>query len=145
MTASGTHLIEVHDWLRDELDRLREQVEAYLGGDGERPRELRAHCLLFCSAVTQHHTGEDDLMFPALAERFPDLRPALEQLARDHILVAGIMRALEELVASLAEEVDDIQARHVRGELEGLAALLESHFTYEEKRLVDALNATGAR
>ncbi|WP_176737986.1 hypothetical protein [Micromonospora inyonensis] len=29
----------------------------------------------------------------------------------------------------------------VRAELDGLAAVLESHFTYEEKKLVAALNA----
>jgi hypothetical protein len=36
------------------------------------------------------------------------------------------------------------ERRRVRAELDGLAALLESHFGYEEKRLVSALNALEA-
>ncbi|WP_206068112.1 hypothetical protein [Nonomuraea composti] len=35
----------------------------------------------------------------------------------------------------------DAQNRNVQGELDGLAALVESHFTYEERKIAAALNA----
>jgi hemerythrin-like domain-containing protein len=105
LTAFGNQLIEVHLWLREELARLREDVDSYLDG-GERPRELRAHCLTFCSALSRHHTGEDDGAFPVLAEQFPELRPVLEELRRDHHMVAGILRRLEELLGSLGSDPD---------------------------------------
>ncbi|WP_336216308.1 hemerythrin domain-containing protein [Nonomuraea sp. LPB2021202275-12-8] len=140
-TAYGHQLTEVHIWLREELARLREDVDSYLDGAGERPRELRAHCLTFCSAVRRHHSGEDGTAFPALAERLPELRPVLDELERDHQMVADIMTRLEELLSGLSPQVD---ARAVRAELDGLAALLESHFVYEEKRLVTALNELDA-
>ena len=75
-------------------------------GRGERPRELRAHCLPFCSALSRHHTGEDEGAFPVLAERFPELRPVLAELERDHQVVAGILRRLEELLGGLGAEAD---------------------------------------
>ncbi len=52
LAAFGNQLIEIHIWLREELALLREDVDAYLDGRGGRPRELRAHCLTFCSALT---------------------------------------------------------------------------------------------
>ncbi|MEU7828696.1 hemerythrin domain-containing protein [Nonomuraea sp. NPDC049129] len=135
LTAFGNQLIEVHLWLREELARLREDVYAH----PERPRELRAHCLTFCSAVTKHHSGEDEGAFPALAEQFPELRPVLDELARDHRQVADIMRELQELLGDLEADPE-----RVRADLDGLAALLESHFVYEERRLISALNALDA-
>ncbi|MCO6004087.1 hemerythrin domain-containing protein [Actinoallomurus purpureus] len=94
--------------------------------------------------MTRHHTGEDDLAFPYLAGRFPELRPVLTELRRDHDIVAGIMRALQDLLVGLTVDPDPAGRRRVRAELDGLAALLESHFGYEEKRLVSALNALEA-
>jgi hemerythrin-like domain-containing protein len=140
-TAPGTRLIEIHDWLRDELDRLREELDAYLDGDADRPRDLRTHCSLFCDALTLHHGGEDAAVFPLLAELRPELRPALDQLARDHVIVADLLAELRTLVTNLPERPGEDEARRVRGELEGLSAVLESHLTFEERRLVDAMNA----
>lgn len=142
LAAFGNQLIEVHLWLREELARLREAVDVYLDGGGDRPRDLRAHCLTFCSAVDRHHTGEDGGAFPVLAERFPELRPVLEELTRDHHMVADILRRLEHLLRDL--EPVAAEAQRVRAELDGLAALLESHFVYEEKRIVSALNSLTA-
>ena len=132
LTAFGHQLIEVHLWLREELAALRETLD----GGGARPRELRAHCLSFCSAVTRHHTGEDGDAFGEIAERFPDLRPVLDELRRDHRLVEDSLNRLEELLDAV--DADPIV---VRRELDSLAALMETHFVYEEKRIVEALNA----
>ncbi|MFG1879784.1 hemerythrin domain-containing protein [Sphaerisporangium sp. NPDC049003] len=144
LAAFGNQLIEVHLWLREELARLREDVDSHLDGHGERPRELRAHCLTFCSALSRHHTGEDDGVFPVLAERFPALRPVLDELKRDHHLVSDILLRLEELLGGIQPDPGPSEARRVRAELDGLTALLESHFVYEEKRIVTTLNSLNA-
>lgn len=143
LAAFGNQLVQVHLWLRDELDELRENVDAYLEGRGGLPQELRAHCLTFCTAIGRHHTGEDAGAFPALAAQFPELRPVLEKLEHDHEMVADIMRRLQELLDGLDAGAgpDRVEAQRVRGELDGLSSLLESHFVYEEKQLVAALNA----
>ena len=143
LTAFGNQLIEVHLWLREELARLRDDVDLYLEGNGRRPRDLRVHCLAFCSALERHHGGEDVGPFPVLAAQVPELRPVIEELQRDHHLVAATLRSLEHLVDGLAEDTspDEGEADRVRRELDTLAALLETHFGYEEKRLVSALNA----
>ncbi|MGW4404332.1 hemerythrin domain-containing protein [Nonomuraea sp. NPDC004702] len=134
LAAFGNQLIDVHLRLREELARLRDTA-----GRGGSLRDLRTHCLTFCSAIITHHTGEDATAFPVLAAEFPELRPVLEELRRDHEQVAAILRDLETLLTA-----DAPATRDVRTELDGLSALLESHFVYEEKRIVAALNALPA-
>ncbi|MER7420710.1 hemerythrin domain-containing protein [Micromonospora peucetia] len=131
LRAFGNQLIEIHLWLREELARLRDGV----GDPGVRPRDLRTHCLAFCAAVTRHHTGEDAGAFRVLADQVPELAPVLHELEADHHLVAETLRRVEKLVGGTAPP------DKVRTELDTLAALLETHFVYEEKKLVDALNA----
>ncbi|MER8044568.1 hemerythrin domain-containing protein [Streptomyces sp. NPDC094032] len=146
IAAFGNQLVDVHLYLREELTRLRADVAAHLASGGERPRELRAHCLAFCSALTRHHTAEDEGVFPALALRHPELRPVLDELSRDHEQVTELLRAVQKLVDGLGAgpEPDPAEARRISGELDGLVALVESHFTYEERKLVSALNALNA-
>ncbi|MER5710547.1 hemerythrin domain-containing protein [Streptomyces sp. NPDC002122] len=146
LAAFGNQLVDVHIWLREELGRLREDVDSFLSGDGDRPKDLRAHCLAFCTALTRHHTAEDQGVFPVLAAAHPALRPVLDELARDHEQVEEILLRLQSLLDELPADTetgtapDPAEARRVKGELEGLIALVESHFTYEEKKLVSALN-----
>jgi hypothetical protein len=131
--AFGNQLIEIHLLLREELDRLRQGADA-----GDPPRDLRLHCLAFCTALGRHHTGEDGGAFAVLAQQAPELRPVIAELERDHNQVAGMLRDVEELLSA------DAPPQEVNAALDGLAALLESHFVYEEKKLVAALNTLDA-
>jgi hemerythrin-like domain-containing protein len=140
LTAFGNELIQIHVRLREELARLKTELDSHLDGRGHRPRELRTHCLAFCSMVSRHHTGEDTGAFPLLARQFPELRPVIVKLAEDHVLVSGILRRLEQLLGGISAEPDAAEALRVRSELDGLAAILESHFVFEERRITAALN-----
>ncbi|WP_233624794.1 hemerythrin domain-containing protein [Actinoplanes sp. ATCC 53533] len=146
--AYGNQLIEIHIGLRDMLADLREGVVP--------EAELGTHCLAFCAAVTRHHTGEDTEVFPLLAARHPELRTFLAELERDHQVIAGLLTAVRDVAGRLGatrpdaagrlgaagrEAAGRLGAEGVREELDGLAAVLETHFIGEEKRLVGVLNA----
>jgi hemerythrin HHE cation binding domain-containing protein len=133
LTAFGDQLIAIHTQLRKDLTRLRAGY-----GAAERPRDLRTHCVAFCSALTKHHTGEDKGAFVALGEQFPQLQPVLQQLTEDHDMVAWILLRIQELLDGDGDPVATGR------ELDGLAAILESHFVYEEKKIVEALNSLDA-
>lgn len=134
--ALGHELIEVHIWLRTELTRLTTELDAYITGETPRPTALRAHCTAFCQALTAHHTSEDNTAFTALSHQFPALAPVLSELREDHVLVADIIRKLDTLLTTLTPET----APTIQRELSGLSAILESHFRWEERRIVEALN-----
>jgi hypothetical protein len=129
LAALGRQLIETHHRLLDTIDRLRDGAEP--------PRDLQTHCLAFCAAVTRHHTEEDAVVFPFLAARDPSLAPVLDGLARDHQVIAGLLAR----AATLARDLD---ADGARAELDGLAAILTSHFAWEERRIAGALDALPA-
>jgi hemerythrin HHE cation binding domain-containing protein len=124
LTAFGNQLIDSHIRLRELLGELRDGT--YAGVD------LATHCLTFCSVLTAHHSAEDDDGFPVLAKHFPELRPVLTELSRDHRQVAEVLDRLK--------AVPTMDAATAERELDTLAALLETHLVYEEKKLVAALN-----
>jgi hypothetical protein len=131
----GAELRRIHDTLRADLRALR--TAAAGGAPPDARRTLPAHCLAFCAALTAHHTGEDAGAFPALAQRFPELEPVLEKMAEDHVWISGILARVEELAGELAASGT---SPRLAGELEGLAAIVESHFSFEERRITAALD-----
>ncbi|MFB9925836.1 nitroreductase/quinone reductase family protein [Amycolatopsis halotolerans] len=146
----GDWLVEVHQWFRSELRTLREQADGLVNGRATaivRPKpdlaqEMRTHCLSFCTALRRHHVGEDSVVFPSLAARFPALAPAIAQLAEQHHVVARLRDLIRELVDGFVPgESDPVR---LRTELERLAGELEAHFDFEEQAVVTALNATAA-
>lgn len=143
LAAFGNQLVAVHVWLREELAALRDGVGSYLDG-GERPKELGLHCLTFCSVLTRHHTEEDGEVFGAVAAEFPELAPVLDELRADHVMVAATLEQIQALVERLEGEAGTEGAEGIERELDTLAALLETHFVYEEKKITAALDALGA-
>jgi hypothetical protein len=134
--AFSRQLRQVHDDLRDQLTRLR----AGLGQTGSEGTGLPAHCLAFCSALAAHHAGEDDEMFGPLIAARPDLGPAIGKLVEDHAAIAAILLRVRTLAAAArTTPAEDLAG--LRGELDGLAAIAESHFRYEERALSAALDA----
>jgi deazaflavin-dependent oxidoreductase (nitroreductase family) len=148
----GDWIVEVHDWLRNELNELRRQVDSVIDGSAasaviERPprdlgQALQEHCLSFCEALKRHHTGEDTVAFPMLAKKFPALAPALAKLGEEHAVVGRLQEELQQLIEGYVPgESDPVK---LRDDLEFLASALEAHYDYEEETIVDALNATAA-
>jgi hypothetical protein len=134
--AFSRQLREAHQHLRGQLARIREE----LGRSENVPPSLQAHCLVFCSALTMHHRGEDGGMFAALIDARPDLAPAIGNLVSDHAAIAAILLRVQ----ALADQAMTAPAQGLAGlrrELDGLAAIAESHFRYEERALSAALDS----
>lgn len=122
----------VHNRLREALRVTRDAVHEGRSGTAA-TRDLLLFCHGFCTALTGHHEGEDRTLFPAIAAAYPDLRGTLAKLEQDHSMISHLLAGLQGAVEGAAppEELD----RH----LEGIAALMENHFRYEERRLLTVL------
>jgi iron-sulfur cluster repair protein YtfE (RIC family) len=132
-TAFGRQLIDTHNWLRAQLATARESLV-----DGSTPpelRDLRMHCLSFCTALTRHHTGEDDVAFPVLSAEVPELAGVIAQLRQDHDMVTTLLADFQAKLADPAATPDAL-----RSHLDGLAAIVESHFGFEERKIAAALD-----
>lgn len=132
LVAWSRELRGVHDRLREALTVTRHALAA---GEPEEPatRDLLLFCHGFCTALTTHHEGEDRALFPAIAEQHPELRETLYYLQQDHSMIAHLLAGLRAAVARAAPPAELDQ------HLEGLAAIMESHFRYEERRLLTVL------
>jgi hypothetical protein len=134
--AFSLQLRRAHQELQERLSRIRGQ----LGQPAVEPAGLQVRCLAFCSALTAHHRGEDEGMFSELLAARPDLAPAIRKLIDDHEAMAGLVRQVQDLAARAVTVPADGLPR-LRRELDGLTAITESHFRYEERALGAALDA----
>ncbi|MFC7545678.1 nitroreductase/quinone reductase family protein [Plantactinospora sp. GCM10030261] len=132
-SSLGAALRLIHDAFRRELALVR--AEAARSG----PRlgaQLRINCLALCANLEFHHTAEDGGMFPAIGERHPELRPVLDRLAAEHLAIAALVEELRALLAA-----DDADPSRLARDVDRLTAELDRHLTYEEERLIPALDA----
>lgn len=134
LIAWGNELRAVHQRLRDALRVTQSTLDT---GPPDEParRELLLFCHGFCTALTGHHQGEDRELFPTIAAEHPELRETLRKLEQDHAMIVGLLDSLQ-----AATERDDPLER-LGPHLEGIAAIMESHFQYEERQLLTILDA----
>ena len=142
-SPSGDRAVALSLQLAQAHQRLRDQIAEVRTGLGHRrPSDdtLVTHCLAFCDALTSHHRGEDEGMFSDLVRERPDLAPTVAKLIEDHELIAGILTRVREL-ADKAAIAGSESSEAIGRELDGLAAIMESHFRYEERTISQALDA----
>lgn len=126
MSPAEGRLIAWHRELQAAHTRLRAALE--LAQDAP-SSDLLLYCLGFCTALGGHHRSEDARLFPELTDRHPELATTIDRLEQDHAMIAYLLGALEAAIRSQAPPAEI--ARH----LEGIAAIMESHFRYEERQL----------
>ena len=133
--ALSRQLAQAHQELRRQINQLR------AGTRQARPDTdiLVVHCLAFCAAVTSHHQGEDAGMFVELLRQRPDLAGVVSNLIEDHEMIAAIVSRVAEL-ADHAAGSQGPASEKIGRELDGLTAIMESHFTYEERAIGAALD-----
>jgi deazaflavin-dependent oxidoreductase (nitroreductase family) len=154
--AATAQLKEVHATLRQQLTDLRTAVDSHLAhtrpdttdtgpvnpSELTRLTDLGTHCLSFCGALHAHHSREDGVL-PRLAADFPDLKPTIDRLQREHEAVAILNEQLAATVERLTTHPDE--AATLRDQISRLSADLESHYLYEELHLGPALDHSEPR
>lgn len=135
MIAWSAQLRRVHQRLTDALAIARESVESTDAREAvEQLADPLIYCWALCSALDGHHEAEDGALFPRLRERHPELAPVLDNLTRDHRMIAHLLGEPRRAMAA-GDPPEDLR-RH----LDGIEAVMTTHFRYEEKRLVAVLD-----
>lgn len=132
LVAWGDELRKVHERLRNALDIARESLET---NDPQQPsQDLLLYCWGFCTALKGHHRSEDRSLFPTIVDAHPELAPVIDNLVRDHSMLDQLIGDLEAAITSGASKEESL--RH----LDGIEAVMETHFGYEERQLIAVLN-----
>lgn len=136
VVALSRQLAQAHQELRRRIDEIRKGLGHRRLGDDV----LLTHCIAFCAALTAHHQGEGDGIFPQLLAQRPDLAATISRLIEDHEMIASILGRVAELTERAAGAKGSALGAIGR-ELDGLTAIMESHFNYEERTISEALDA----
>ena len=134
LIAWHRELSAAHTRLRAALQLAQDSLtDSHLADPHRASRDLLLYCLGFCAALGGHHRSEDARLFPELVGRHPELDETIAYLKQDHSMIAYLLAGLQNAVGRSATpaELD----RH----LEGIAAIMESHFRYEERQLASVL------
>ncbi|RAK36700.1 hemerythrin HHE cation binding domain-containing protein [Actinoplanes lutulentus] len=139
--AWAQEMRSTHARLREALQLTRDSLD-HPGATVAAVGDLLLYCRGFCAALDGHHRAEDRTLFPAIAAARPDLRPVLRALEQDHSMIAYLLTGLTAAVDRSA--APDELHQH----LDGIGAIMESHFRYEERQLLtvlESLNLPAAR
>ena len=149
-------LIEVHDILRGELSDLRdilrqvrheamraEDARATLNEMALRQNDwtLGAICTRYCGVVAQHHGVEDATVFPHLAGREPQLKPVIDRLTEEHLVIHDAIQEVDQALVQHMTRPENYDA--IQGAIDCLTNALLSHLAYEEQELVEPLARLG--
>ena len=140
----------VHRAMRTSSAQLTTALTRLDLGDRRRARAIALWYRGFAGELLAHHSIEDELFFPSLAEQVPGIWAAYEaDLAADHEhldhVMAGLQAALDTLADGtpewtavqrravvLGRELRDHLTDHLRVEDDEVIPLFERHYTAEE-------------
>ncbi len=154
--AIGSHLIVVHDHLRDELDRIRQLVESVESGavtpsdavtslDQFALRQnnwtIGAYCAAYYRMIALHHGLEYSDVFPHLRTCEEQLEPVIDRLSEEHHVIHDVLARLDRALVELVANPNDF--KELRRATDILTDALLSHLAYEERDLVEPLARYG--
>lgn len=135
LIAWDAELRAAHTRLRAALAATREALDS--GEDApdapDAASDLALFCIGFCTALDGHHRSEDHALFPALRAEHPELGDKIDKLMQDHSMLSHLLGALRGAVESGAD------AETIEGHLDGVNAIMESHFRFEEREILEPL------
>jgi alkanesulfonate monooxygenase SsuD/methylene tetrahydromethanopterin reductase-like flavin-dependent oxidoreductase (luciferase family) len=150
-------LVGVHNHLRSELDGLRDMISQVAAGSldvatarseinkltmRQNQWTVGAYCESYCRLVGQHHTIEDQALFPGLRSLDRRLTPVVDRLQAEHVVIAGVLERVDTaLVALVTSPVTGMPELRAAADL--LTDTLLSHLAYEEGELLEPLGRLG--
>jgi Hemerythrin HHE cation binding domain len=102
---------------------------------------LGAFCARYCGIVTQHHGAEDASMFPHLTRREPQLKPVIDRLTEEHLVIHDAINEVDRALIQHMTRPENHDA--IQSAIDYLTDALLSHLAYEEHELVEPLARLG--
>jgi len=154
--SASKALVGVHNMLREELSELRDILQQVRDGAmhaadargalnemalRQNDWTLGTLCSRYCGVVAAHHSGEDSVLFPHLARREPQLKPVIDRLTDEHLV---IHEAIEQVDHALVQHMTRPEGHDaIQDAIDFLTDALLSHLAYEEQELVEPLARLG--
>lgn len=130
----------IHAAIRRDLARLESALGVVPDGDTARARELERAYVNLQRELTQHHLGEDDVVFPFLGRSGApwDLLRSMED---EHHAMADALAETRDAMAVYASSSSAADAARARASVARTQAVVDQHLTHEERDLEPVLRS----
>jgi hypothetical protein len=129
-------MVVIHRVFRREFGAIPGLVRAVAPGDVARARVVGGHLTLVLAGLHMHHTGEDAVLWPALAERAAPSADLVETMVTQHARVDGYARQVEPVLEEWRASATTVRGEQLARLLEDFAEALCEHLDLEERELL---------
>lgn len=127
----------VHSFFRREMRLAAGLVRRVPAGDTARAAVVHDHLDLVDRCLHEHHTTEDDLLWPLLLTRVPDdLAPIVILMETQHDRLATLLDRVAELLPVWRDRADPATGQELAATYDELYGALAEHLDDEEQRLL---------
>jgi hemerythrin superfamily protein len=126
-----------HSIFRGEFRRAPGMVRNVAVGDAQRAGVVAEHLQFLLEGLTDHHTTEDELLWPRLKERVPEeVEPVIGTMESQHAQIHQVCETLNGQVASWAADPSEAHRDAVADTCDSALRLLEEHLGAEEREIL---------
>jgi hemerythrin superfamily protein len=126
-----------HSVFRGEFRRAPGMVRNVQEGDAHRAGVVAGHLQFLLEALTDHHTAEDELLWPRLQERVhADVEPIIGVMESQHAQIHRLTETLNGQLVSWATDPSIAHRDAVADICDSALALLEEHLGAEERDIL---------
>lgn len=150
----GSRLAMVHRYHLQELGKAEQLIRQIDAGEAkatslpkaiedlqliENYRLFGVLCGQDCQMLTGHHTIEDRQIFPTLWQAEVSIRPVIEQLIAEHMVIHELIDRMADQSKALSQAASHETYEALKSTFLTLLEIVRSHFGYEETELQEAL------
>jgi hemerythrin-like domain-containing protein len=133
MTGEMTMNRVIHGAVRRDLRRLHDALGAVRDGDTERARGLDRAYAHLQQELTEHHQGEDQLVFPFLAGVENGVGELVQEMEDEHQAMAAALEETRRAMDAYAASGSKVDATAARDSIARTQAVVDRHLTHEEQ------------
>jgi Hemerythrin HHE cation binding domain len=126
-----------HSIFRGEFGRAPGMVRNVPAGDEHRAEVVAEHLAFLLEGLTDHHTAEDELLWPRLQERVPaEVEPIIDAMESQHAQIHQVSETLNRQLAGWATDPSSAHRDSVADSCDSALALLDEHLRAEEREIL---------
>jgi hemerythrin-like domain-containing protein len=136
MAIDTWEMVVVHRAFRREFREAAGLIGSVRAGDRERAELVARHLSGIVTGLHQHHTGEDELLWPVLLPRVTPHAELVYRMESQHKQLAVRVDRIEELLPGWRITADAVTGRELAGVFTEASALLDEHLAEEENEIL---------
>lgn len=129
-------MVVVHNGFRQVFGEVPGLLRRVLEGDQKRARLVGGHLQIGLDVLHEHHTSEDENLWPLLLERAQPHRAVIERMEAQHERIAALLARAAEQNAAYQVSSSTQDAEALAGTVEALLAVADEHLTDEEEHIL---------